>query len=147
MMSSPETLFMSDDVPREVKVGLITKPDVFQNVRVLLQMISEFLHRSCLLFSAHSCQRVKDMNLVCFSRITVVRDWKTWILYGWTSRPVGSMGPAVEGDTPFSRANCRTDFRVGDEITLARIFSTFPVLRSRGLLPPLLLAVAAFPLS
>jgi len=64
MLSAPETHVLSVNVPREVKVGLITKPNVFQSVRVLLQVITEFLRKTCLLFSTHSCQRLEDMDLV-----------------------------------------------------------------------------------
>jgi hypothetical protein len=64
MLSAPETHALSVNVPHEVKVGLITKPNVFQSVRVLLQVITEFLRKPCLLFSAHSCQRMEDMDLV-----------------------------------------------------------------------------------
>jgi hypothetical protein len=56
-------------------------------------------------------------------------------------RSVRSMRHAVEGDTSFSAANCRTDFRVGDEATLARMVRTVLGLRTRGLLPPLFLPV------
>jgi hypothetical protein len=55
---------LSVNAPREVKVGLVTKPNVFQSVRFLLQVITEFLHKTCPLFSAHSCQRMEDMDLV-----------------------------------------------------------------------------------
>jgi hypothetical protein len=64
MLSSPETHVLSVNVPREVKVGLITKPNVFQSVRVLLLVITEFLRKPCPLFSGHSCQRLEDMDLV-----------------------------------------------------------------------------------
>jgi len=64
MLSAPETHVLSVNVPREVKVGLITKPNVFQCVRVLLQVITEFLRKPCPPFSAHSCQRLEDMDLV-----------------------------------------------------------------------------------
>jgi hypothetical protein len=64
MLSAPEMHVLSVNVPREVKVGLITKPNVFQSVRVLLQVITKFLLRPCPLFTAHSCQRLKDMGLV-----------------------------------------------------------------------------------
>jgi len=46
---------LSVNVPCEVKVGLITNANVFQSVRFLLQVITEFLHKLCLLFSARSC--------------------------------------------------------------------------------------------
>jgi hypothetical protein len=45
ILSTPETHVLSVNVPREVKVGFITKPNVFQSVRVLLQMITEFLRK------------------------------------------------------------------------------------------------------
>jgi hypothetical protein len=45
MLSAPETHVLSVNVPREVKVGLTTKPNVFQSVRVLLQVITEFLRK------------------------------------------------------------------------------------------------------
>ena len=45
-----------------------------------------------------------------------------------------SMRHAVEGDTSFSATNCRTDFRVGDEATLARMVPTVLGARTRGLL-------------
>jgi hypothetical protein len=64
MLSAPEMHDLSVNVPREVKVGLITKPNVFQSVRVLLQVITEFLLKPCPLFTAHSCQRLEDMDLV-----------------------------------------------------------------------------------
>jgi hypothetical protein len=64
MLSAPETHVLSVNVPREVKVGLITKPNVFQSVRVVLQVITKFLRKPCLLFSAHSCQRLEDIDLV-----------------------------------------------------------------------------------
>jgi hypothetical protein len=63
-LSAQVTHVVSVNVLREVKVGLITKPNVFQSVRVLLQVITEFLRRICPLFSAHSCQRLEDMDLV-----------------------------------------------------------------------------------
>jgi hypothetical protein len=40
------------------------KPNVFQSVRVLLQVITKFLRKPCPLFLAHSCQRLEDMDLV-----------------------------------------------------------------------------------
>ena len=58
-------------------------------------------------------------------------------------RSVRSIRHAVEGDTSFSAANCRTDFRSGDEATLARMVPTVSGLRTRGLLPPLFLPVTA----
>jgi hypothetical protein len=64
MRSVPQTHVLSVDVPRKVKVGLITKPNVLQGVRILLQGITEFLRKTCRLFSAHSCQRLDDMDLV-----------------------------------------------------------------------------------
>jgi len=64
MLSAPETHVLSVNAPREVKVGLISKPNVFQSVRVVLQVITEFLRKPCPLFSAHSCQRLEDMDLV-----------------------------------------------------------------------------------
>jgi len=64
MLSAPETHVLSVNVPREVNVGLITKPNVFQSVRVLLQVITEFLRKPCPLYSARSCQRLEDMDLV-----------------------------------------------------------------------------------
>jgi len=64
MLSAPETHILSVNVPREVKGGLITKPNVFESVRVLLQVITEFVRKPCPLFSAHSCQRLEDMDLV-----------------------------------------------------------------------------------
>ena len=67
--------------------------------------------------------------------------WKTWILYGCIRRSVRSMRYAVEGDTSFSAANCRTDFRVGDEATFARMVPAVSAVRTRGLLPPLFLPV------
>ena len=48
-------------------------------------------------------------NLVRFSRHTVARDCKTWILYGCMRRSVQSMRHAVQGDASFSVANCRID--------------------------------------
>ena len=83
-------------------------------------------------------------NLVRFSWHTVVRDWKTWILYGCMCRSVQSMRHAVKGNTSFSKANCHTDFRAGDEATLAWIVPTVSGVRTRGLLPPLFLP-ATFP--
>jgi len=80
-------------------------------------------------------------NLVLFSRHTVVRDWKTWILYGCMRRSIRSIRHAVEGDTSFSEANCRTDFCAGDEATLAWMVPTVSGVRTRGLLPPLFLPV------
>jgi hypothetical protein len=71
MLNAPEMCVLSVNVPREVKVGLITKPNVFQSVRVLLQVITEFLRK-----------------LDHFSQHTVVRDWKTWILYECMRRSV-----------------------------------------------------------
>jgi hypothetical protein len=56
------------------------------------------------------------------------------------------MRHAVEGDTSFSAANRRTDFRVGDEATLARMVPTVSGVRTRGLLPPLFLPVT-FPVA
>ena len=64
MLSASETHVLSINVPHEVNVGLITKLNVFQSVRVLLQVITEFLRKLCPLFSAHSCQRLEDMYLV-----------------------------------------------------------------------------------
>ena len=80
-------------------------------------------------------------DLFRFSLHTVVRNWKTWILYGCMRRSVRSMRHAVEGDTSFSAANCRTDFRVGHEATLARMVPTLSGVRTRGLLPPPFLPV------
>jgi len=40
------------------------KPNVFQSVRVLLQVITEFLRKPCPLFPANSCQRLEDMDFV-----------------------------------------------------------------------------------
>jgi hypothetical protein len=57
-------------------------------------------------------------------------------------RSVRSMRHAVEGDTSFSVANCRTDFRVGDEAPLARMVPTMSGVRSRGLLLPVTFPVA-----
>jgi hypothetical protein len=56
------------------------------------------------------------------------------------------MRHAVEGDISFSAANCSKDFRVGDEATLARMVPTLSGMRTRGLLPPLLLPVT-FPVA
>jgi len=56
------------------------------------------------------------------------------------------MRHAVEGDTSFSEANCRTDFRAGDEATLAWIVPTVWGARTRGLFPPLFLP-AIFPVA
>jgi len=64
MLSAPETHVLSVNVPREVKVGFITKPNVFQSVRILLQVITEFLLKPCPLFSTHSCQRLEDVDLL-----------------------------------------------------------------------------------
>ena len=61
-------------------------------------------------------------------------------------KSVRSMRHATEGDTSFSAANCRTDFYVGDEATLARMVPTVSGVRTRGLLPPLFLPVT-FPVS
>jgi len=55
---------LSVNVPHEVKVGLITKPNVFQSVRALLKVITKFLRKPCLFFLAPSCQRLEDMDLV-----------------------------------------------------------------------------------
>jgi hypothetical protein len=56
------------------------------------------------------------------------------------------MRHAVEGDTSFSATNCRTDFRVRDEATLARMVPTVLGVRTHGLLPPLFLPVT-FPVA
>ena len=64
MLSAPETHVLSVNVPRKVKVGFISKPNVLQSVRVLLLVITEFLRKPCPLFSAHSCQRLEGMDLV-----------------------------------------------------------------------------------
>jgi len=56
------------------------------------------------------------------------------------------MRHAVEGDTSVSAANCRTDFRVGDKATLARMIPTVSDVRTSGLLPPLFLPVT-FPVA
>jgi len=64
MLSVPEMHVLSVNVPHEVKLGLITKPNVFQTVRVLLQVITRFLDRPCPLFLAHISQRLEDMDLV-----------------------------------------------------------------------------------
>jgi hypothetical protein len=85
-------------------------------------------------------------NLIRFSRHTIVRDWKTWILYGCMRKSVRSMLHAVEGDTSFSEANCCTDFRAGDEATLAWMVPAVSGVRTRGLLPPLFLP-AIFPVA
>jgi hypothetical protein len=61
-------------------------------------------------------------------------------------RSVRSMRHAVKGDTSFSAANCRTDFRVGNEATLARMVPTVSGVRTRGFLPPLFLPVT-FPVA
>jgi hypothetical protein len=83
-------------------------------------------------------------NLVRFSRHTVGRDWKTWILYGCMRGSIRSMGHAVEGDTSFSESNCRTDFRAGNDATLAWMVPTVSGVRTRGLFPPIFLP-ATFP--
>ena len=64
MLSAPETRVLSVNVPREVKVGLITKRNVFQSVRFLLHVITEFLRKPCPFFAAHSCRRLEGMDLV-----------------------------------------------------------------------------------
>jgi hypothetical protein len=64
MLSAPETHVSAVNIPHEVKVGLITKENVFQSVRFLLQVITEFFRKPCPLFSALSCQRLEDMDLV-----------------------------------------------------------------------------------
>jgi len=51
------------------------------------------------------------------------------------------MRHALEGDTSFSMVDCRTDFCVRDEDTLARMVPTVSGVRTRGLLPPLFLPV------
>jgi len=61
-------------------------------------------------------------------------------------RSVRSTRHAVEGDTSLSAANCRTDFRVRDEATLARMIPRVSGVRTRGLLPPLSLPVT-FPVA
>ena len=61
-------------------------------------------------------------------------------------RSVRSMRHAVEGDTSFSASNFRTDFRVDDDASLARIVPAVLGVRTRGLLPPLFLPVT-FPFS
>jgi len=94
----------------------------------------------------HKWSLNSSANLARFSRHTVIRDWKTWILYGCMRRSVRSMRHAVEGDTSFSEANCRTDFRAGDEATLAWMVPTVSGMRTRGLLPPLFLP-AIFPVA
>jgi len=83
-------------------------------------------------------------NLVRFSRHTIVRDWKTWILYGCMRRSIRSMHHAVEGNTSFSEANCRTDFQAGDEATRAWMVPAVSGVQTRGLLLPLFLP-AIFP--
>ena len=90
MLNAPGKHVLSVNVPHEVKVVLITKPNVFQNVRVLPYVITKFLCKPCLLFSAHSCQRLEDMDLVQTH-----------------AKTVGSMRHAVEGDTSFSVAVAR----------------------------------------
>jgi hypothetical protein len=64
MLGAPETHIWSVNVPREVKVGFITKTNVFQSVRILLQVITELLRKPSPIFSTHSCQRLEDMDLV-----------------------------------------------------------------------------------
>jgi hypothetical protein len=65
MLSVAETHFLSVNVPSEVKIGFITKTNnMFQSVRYLLQVITEFLHKTSQIFSAHSCQRLEDIDLV-----------------------------------------------------------------------------------
>ena len=64
MLSAPGKHILSVNVPHEVKVGLNTKPNVFQSVEVLLQMITKFLRKPSPLFSAHSRHRLEDMDLV-----------------------------------------------------------------------------------
>jgi len=64
MLCAPEKHVLSVSVPHEVKIGLMTKPNVFQSVRVLPYVITKFLCKPCLLISAHRCQRLKDMDLV-----------------------------------------------------------------------------------
>lgn len=71
---------------------------------------------------------------VAFLRLAVVRHRKTWILYGCMRRLARSTGHAVE-------ANCGTDFPVGNETTLARMFPTVSGVRTRDLLSPLFLPV------
>jgi len=61
-------------------------------------------------------------------------------------RSVRSIRHAVKGDTSFSATNCRTDFLVGDEATLARMVPAVSGVRTRGLLPPLFLPVT-FPVA
>jgi hypothetical protein len=64
MLSAPGEHILSVNVPHEVKVGLNTKPNVFQSAGVLLQMITKFLRKPSPLFSAHSRHRLEDMVLV-----------------------------------------------------------------------------------
>ena len=64
MLSAPETHIFSVNIPRDVKVGLITKPNEFQSVRVLLQVITEFLSKPCPLLYSDCCQRLENMDLV-----------------------------------------------------------------------------------
>jgi hypothetical protein len=61
-------------------------------------------------------------------------------------RSVRSMRHSVEGDTSFSAANCRTEFRAGDEATLAWIVRKVSGVPKRGLLPPLFLP-STFPVA
>ena len=90
-------------------------------------------------------------NLVYFSRHTVVRDWKTWILYVCMRRSVRSMRRADEGDTSFSETNCRTDSvlemrphshewsqqcRACEPVACSRLFSCLPYSLLRETAPP-----------
>ena len=50
------------------------------------------------------------------------------------------MRHAVEGDNSFSEANCRTEFRAGDEATLAGMVPTVSGVRTRWLVPAPFLA-------
>jgi hypothetical protein len=115
MLSAPETHVLSVNVPREVKVGLITKPNVFHSVRVLLHVITEFLRRPCPVFLGTQLSETGSCMDACVDRLL----------------------HAVQGDTSFSAAICRTDFRVGDKATLSRMVPTVSGVRTRRLLPSL----------
>jgi len=64
MLHAQKRKLCSVNIPREVKVGFITKPNVFLCVSFLLQVITEFLRKPCPLSSAHGCQRLEDMDPV-----------------------------------------------------------------------------------
>jgi hypothetical protein len=135
MMSARETHVLSVNVPREVKGGLITKLNVFQSVRVLLQVItlSAFLGTQFSETGTHGSCTDACVNLfeVCamllkaiphFLPLTVAQTfvlemrphWHEWFQQCWAREHVACSRFFQPVTFPFAR-NCSTN-----------VFTVFP---------------------